>query len=168
MPGLPNFYRVSDGLYRGAQPNREGFRELKALGIKTVVNLRSYHSDRANAEAAGLGYEHIFMKAWHPEDDEVVRFLRIVGDRSKAPVFVHCQHGADRTGVMIAIYRVAIQGWSKDEAIAEMTGPGFGFHSLWRNLITYVRDLDIAALKERAGLYDDLYRSTANSSPGFR
>ena len=92
------------------------------------------------------------MKTWHAEDEEVVRFLKIVTDGERTPAFVHCQRGADRTGTMCAIYRVAVQGWSKDEAIEEMTKGGFGFYSGWKNLIEYIRELDIVEIKRSAGL----------------
>ena len=151
-PGLKNFARVSDDLYRGAQPSQEGFEELKALGIKTEINLRDAHSDRKMLEGTGIAYEHIKFKTWHPEDEEVVRFLKIVTDEKKGPFFVHCKHGSDRTGMMCAIYRVAVQGWSKDEAIDEMTKGDFGFHPLWQNLIHYIRDLDIEKIKKEAGI----------------
>ena len=150
-PGLPNLHRVTEGLYRGAQPTAEGFRELKAMGIKTVVNLRSFHSDRDELGDTGLAYEHITMKAWHAEDKEVVRFLKIVKDKERTPAFVHCQHGADRTGTMCAIYRVAVCGWSKEEAIEEMTDGGFGFHRVWGNLVRYLRELDIESIKQQMG-----------------
>jgi len=152
LPGLPNFHKVSDDLYRGAQPAAEGMRQLEKLGIKTVVNLRSFHSDRNEIEGTVLAYEHIYMKTWHPELEEVVRFLKIVSDKKRVPVFVHCMHGADRTGTMCAIYRIAMEGWSKDEAIEEMTKGGFGFHSVWKNLADYIRVLDIDEIKRSAGL----------------
>ncbi|MHC4325718.1 MAG: fused DSP-PTPase phosphatase/NAD kinase-like protein, partial [Planctomycetota bacterium] len=117
LPGLPNFHKVSDDLYRGAQPTAEGMKQLEKLGVKTVVNLRSVHSDRDELEGTGLAYEHIKMTAWKTEDKDVVRFLKIVTDSNQTPVFVHCQHGADRTGMMNAVYRIAVQGWSKDQAI---------------------------------------------------
>lgn len=148
--GLPNFHKVSDTLYRGAQPDIEGFRQLKALGIKTVVNLRSFHSDRDEMNGLRFGYEHIWFKAWHAEDKEIVRFLKIVTNTNNTPVFVHCQHGADRTGTMCAIYRIAVQGWTKDAAIQEMTDGGYGYHVVWKNLIEYLRQLDVAALKKQA------------------
>ena len=152
LSGLPNLHKVSDELYRGAQPSANGIRKLKKLGVKTVVNLRSFHSDRGEIGDTGLAYEHIYMKTWHPEDKEVVRFLQIVTDKARTPVFVHCKRGADRTGTMCAIYRVAVQGWSKDEAIEEMTKGGFGFYSGWQNLVNYIRKLDIDEIKRRTGL----------------
>jgi tyrosine-protein phosphatase SIW14 len=152
VPGVRNLHKVSEELYRGAQPSSEGMRQLKRLGIKTVVNLRSFHSDREEIGETGLSYEHIHMKTWHPEEKEVVRFLKIVSDPNRAPAFVHCQRGADRTGTMCAIYRIAVQGWGREEAIEEMTKGGFGFYSGWQNLINYIRELDIEEIKSQAGL----------------
>lgn len=150
VPGLPNLHRVSEGLYRGAQPTAEGIEQLKKLGVKTIVNLRSSESDRKILGDTGLTYKHIPMTAWRPNDPDVVRFLQIVGDANNLPVFVHCRRGADRTGMMVAIYRVAVQGWSKDEAIAEMTQGGFAFNTGWRNLVRYIRDLDVEEIKRQA------------------
>ena len=152
LPGLPNFHKVSDDLYRGAQPTAEGMKELEKLGVKTVINLRSMHSDRDEIKDTTLAYEHINMTTWNAEDKDVVRFLQIVTNDSQTPVFVHCQHGADRTGTVCAIYRIAVQGWNKDEAIEEMTKGGFGFHSIWQNLPDYVRKLDIEEIKRNVGL----------------
>jgi len=109
MKGVPNLHKVSDTLYRSAQPSAEGMRNLKAEGIETIVNLRSFHSDRDEIGDTGLAYEHIYMKTWHPEEEEAVRLLQIVTNPKRSPVLVHCQHGADRTGTMCALYRIAVQ-----------------------------------------------------------
>jgi protein tyrosine phosphatase (PTP) superfamily phosphohydrolase (DUF442 family) len=148
--GLPNLHRVNERYYRGAQPSAEGIRELERLGVKTIVNLRALNSDRDEIGDAGLGYEHISFKAWHAEDEDVVRFLRIVTDPKRQPVFVHCQHGADRTGMMTAIYRIAVEGWTREDAVAEMTGGGYGFHAIWKDLVEYVRTVDVERLKREA------------------
>ena len=125
---------------------------LKQMRIKTIINLRSFHSDRDEIGETGLVYKHIFMKAWHPEEKDAVRFLEIVTNPQLAPVLVHCQHGSDRTGTMIAVYRVAVQGWTKAEAIREMTGGGFGFHPIWGNLPKWIEKLDIDRIKKQAGI----------------
>ena len=151
-PGLPNFHRVSEALYRGAQPTDEGMRQLQGMGIRTVVNLRSFHSDRDELKGLDLRYEHIFMKAWHPEREEVVRFLKIAADPGNRPVLVHCQYGADRTGLMCAIYRVALQGWTKAEAADEMKEGGFGHHAVWKSLVDYLEKLDVEGVKREAGV----------------
>ncbi len=150
--GLPNFHKVDDRLYRGAQPTEEGMKKLAEMGIKTVINLRTFHSDRDEIGKTPLNYEHITMQAWDPEEKEVIEFLQIVTDPSKQPVFVHCQHGADRTGVMCAIYRVAVSGWEKEEALTEMKDGGYNFHLIWKNIETFFSELDIDKMKESAGM----------------
>ena len=152
MEGAPNFHKVSKTLYRSAQPTADGMSNLKSLGIVTIVNLRSFHSDREEIGDTGLAYEHIYMKAWHPEEKEAVRFLQIVTNPKRTPILVHCQHGADRTGTMVALYRVVIQGWSKQDAIEEMTKGNFGFHGVWENLITWINGLDIESIKKKANI----------------
>jgi len=151
-PGLPNLHKVDAGYYRGAQPSAEGMAELTKLGVKTVVNLRAVSSDRDEIGQLPLGYEHISFKAWHEEDEDVVRFLKIVTNPQKQPVFVHCQHGADRTGTMTAMYRIVVQGWAKQDAIAEMTRGDFGFHSIWKNLVEYIEKVDVEKIRREAGL----------------
>ncbi len=150
--GVPNLHKVSDTLYRSAQPSVEGITNLKTMGIETMVNLRSFHSDRDEIGNTGLGYEHIRMKAWHPEEADAVRFLEIVTNPKRTPVLVHCQHGADRTGTMCALYRIAVQGWTKEEALLEMTQGGFGFHPIWKNLLHWFENVDIEVMKKKAGI----------------
>jgi len=150
--GLPNLHKVSDKLYRSAQPEAVGFKELKKLGVKTVINLRAFHDDSDKLKGTGLAYERIEFKTWHPENEDMVKFLKIVTDTNKTPVLVHCQHGADRTGTMCALYRIAVQGWDREDAIREMTQGSFGFHEVWDNLITFIRGLDVDKIKKEAGL----------------
>ena len=150
VEGVPNLHKVSGNLYRSGQPSAVGMQQLKKLGIVTVINLRSFHSDRDEIGETELASEHITMKAWHPEEKEAVRFLQIVNDPKRVPVLVHCQYGADRTGTMCALYRVAVQGWSKKEALREMTDGGFGFHPMWFNLPLWIANLDIDCIRTRA------------------
>jgi protein tyrosine phosphatase (PTP) superfamily phosphohydrolase (DUF442 family) len=152
LAGVPNLHKVSDTFYRSAQPSAEGMRNLKQMGIQAILNLRSFHSDRKEIGDTDLAYEHIYMKAWHPEEKEIVRFLKIVSNPKRTPLLIHCQHGADRTGTMSAVYRVAVQGWSKEEALREMTQGGYGFHDIWVNLVPWFKKLDIKAVKQKAGI----------------
>lgn len=151
-PGLPNFFKVSEALYRGAQPTAEGMQQLPELEIKTVVNLRAGHSDRKVLAGTKLEYVEIPMLTWLPKEADVVRFLQTVADGKRGPVFVHCQHGADRTGMMVALYRVVVQGWSKDEALKEMTTGGFGYHRMWKKIVKYVKNLDADRFRQKAGI----------------
>jgi protein tyrosine phosphatase (PTP) superfamily phosphohydrolase (DUF442 family) len=149
LPGVPNLHKVSKDMYRGGQPSAEGMRQLKKLGIKTIINLRFILSDRDRIEDTGLDYEHINMTTWSPHNKDVVRFLQIVTDSDRTPVFVHCQHGIDRTGILCAVYRIVIEGWNKDEAIEEMTEGSFAFRSVQKNLVDYVRKLDVNEIKRK-------------------
>ncbi len=149
---LHNFHQVSEQLYRGAQPDRPGVLELERMGIRTVVNLRLTSSDRALLAGSSLGTVEIPAEPWDLEAADVLAFLRVVTDPARVPVFVHCSHGADRTGAMTAAYRVVVQGWDKEEAIREMTLGGFGYHTLWDNLPATIRKLDVAAVKAKLTL----------------
>jgi len=148
-PGLANFFRITTNLYRGAQPTTRGMAELKAMGVKTVVNLRTFHSDNGQISGTGLRQDRLKMEPWHANDDDVVRFLKIVADTNNLPVFVHCERGADRTGTLCAMYRIVFCGWTKPQAIREMKEGGFGFNPSWQNLVNYIERTDIAELKRK-------------------
>jgi protein tyrosine phosphatase (PTP) superfamily phosphohydrolase (DUF442 family) len=147
VPGAPNLAEVAPGLWRSAQPDAVGFKNLRAMGIKTVVSLRRLNSDRPALRGQGLRYRHIRFAPWHAEEEDVVTFLKIATDPANQPVLVHCQHGADRTGTMVAIYRVYVQGWTMSEAMQEL--PRFGFHTIWHNLRMYLEHLDVSGLRAK-------------------
>jgi tyrosine-protein phosphatase SIW14 len=139
---LPNFHKVSDQLYRGAQPLDGGIKKLAELGIKTIVNLRGEEdlvsAEQKVTESAGLRYFNIPMPGLSaPSDEEVARVMSIVNNPENQPVFIHCKRGADRTGTIGAIYRISHDGWIADRAIAEakrygMSWAEFGMKSyIW-------------------------------------
>jgi protein tyrosine/serine phosphatase len=127
---IDNFARVDARLYRGAQPKGRDFADLKALGVKTIVNLTSHDADpneQAMAEAAGLAYVHIPMTTrTAPTSEQVTRFLGVVNDSTSGPVYVHCVGGRHRTGVMAAVYRMTNDGWTGARAFAEMKQYKYG------------------------------------------
>jgi protein tyrosine/serine phosphatase len=123
-PELPNFHQVDANLFRGGQPAEGGVSRLKALGIRAIVNLR-YEPDlvkaeQAEATASGIAYYNIPMRGLNrPTDAQVTRILGLIDDPANRPVFVHCKAGSDRTGAIVACYRIARAEWTAERAIRE-------------------------------------------------
>jgi protein tyrosine phosphatase (PTP) superfamily phosphohydrolase (DUF442 family) len=152
VTGVKNCFEVTTNLYRGAQPTAEGMAHLQALGIKTVINLRAWHSDKDKVAGTGLKSVRFETEPWHGDEEDVVRFLKVVTDTNNLPAFVHCERGADRTGMMCAMYRIVVCGWTKSEAIAEMKDGGFGFNPVWNDLVVFVEKADVDKIKREAGI----------------
>lgn len=146
LNGCPNLWKVSDRLYRSAQPNKIGFKGLWTLGIRSVINLRTMHYDSLYADSKDFILHRYPMACWHPEIEDVISCLIIINDFLD-PVLIHCKHGSDRTGSMVALYRIIIEGWSKEDALKEMQLPQFGFHPVWENLIDWIEGIDIDKIK---------------------
>jgi protein tyrosine phosphatase (PTP) superfamily phosphohydrolase (DUF442 family) len=144
--GVLNFHKVSDDLYRGGHPTAESLARLKALGIRTVVSLRAFNVHRDRLAGLSLRYVHISFKPNHPEDEDVVRFLKVLENPANRPVFVHCKWGTDRCGMMAAVYRIVVQGWTKERALAEMERLGYDA-ATWPEIQRYIEDLDPEALR---------------------
>jgi protein tyrosine/serine phosphatase len=145
LNGLPNGGKISDSLFRGAQPRAQGLKELKNLGITTIVDLRGEDPDkisweRKEAESLGIRFVSIPVSGWSPPSNEqVAQFLKIFRDDPKGKVFVHCRFGDDRTGVFVATYRMAYNGWPVQQAINEMYF--FGFNGFWHpSMKSFIRD----------------------------
>ncbi|GAC1700893.1 MAG: hypothetical protein NVS9B4_03170 [Candidatus Acidiferrum sp.] len=145
IPGVNHAGKVTDHLYRGAQPKDQGFAELKKLGISTIVDLRGENRQAIEWErqqAASLGMHFMSIPVGEmsaPSDEQVVQFLSYLRDQPNEKVFVHCYYGEDRTGVFIASYRMALEKWPLDQTMHEMLG--FGFHAFWqRSMKSFVRD----------------------------
>jgi protein tyrosine phosphatase (PTP) superfamily phosphohydrolase (DUF442 family) len=147
IPGVANFAQISPTLYRGEQPTAKGFAELKKHGIRTIVSLRTFDGDSDKLKGTGLRYFRIFAKAWHPEQEDLLVFLKILSDPANQPVFVHCQQGSDRTGYMVAGYRIVEQGWTYPEAATEMKN--FHFHTVWTEVPEALKDLDPVKIREK-------------------
>jgi hypothetical protein len=145
--GLPNLAQIEPDLFRGAQPEPAGFLALRGMGVRTIVNLRTASPDLDGMHESGLAddafdYVEIPMLASRPDIEKARAFLAVAADPTRRPLFFHCKHGADRTGAMAAAYRVVVQGWSAQDAIAELVGGGFGYHPVFRGLPEFVRGLD--------------------------
>ena len=153
LAGVPNLHRVTPLIYRSAQPNAEGFRNLAKICVKTVINLRRTVDDSPLAVGTGLALIHIKITTRHVTDEngaKIVQALRALRDaQSTGPVLLHCTHGADRTGMIAALWRMLYQGWSRDQALEELQQGGFGFHAVWINIPQYLRHVDLNDLKTR-------------------
>ena len=129
---LPKFARVSEQLYRGAQPTAEGFRKLKELGIKTVINLRAEDemglTEKATVEQLGLRYYNLGLPGLSsPTDEQVARVMTIIDAPESGPVFIHCRRGSDRTGTIVAVYRISHEGWTGEQALTEAKRHGLSW-----------------------------------------
>jgi len=131
-PGIANFYQVNEHLYRGAQPTAEGFQYLAKLGVRTILDLRE-NDDRTAGErqtvaALGMEYVNVPMTGLTPPTEaEISKILALLEDQTKGPVFVHCKAGADRTGAVVAAYRIDHDGWDNARALKEAMSDGMSF-----------------------------------------
>jgi len=149
LEGAPNLHRVEDNIFRSAQPDANGFKALaRAYGVRTVISLRAFNSDEPLARGLDLKLVRIRINTWNIEREDVVAALQNLRRASReAPVLVHCQHGADRTGMISALYRILYQGWSKAAALDEMRHGMFGYHAVWGNIPRFIRRVDVEELR---------------------
>ncbi|MEW6110185.1 MAG: dual specificity protein phosphatase family protein [Nitrospirota bacterium] len=139
LKGLSNVGRVTPVIYRGAQPGPEGYETLRKMGIKTVVNLRTSLREKKYVEAAGMKSAEIPLSVFKDVNvSDVNRIIDIMTDTVNQPVYVHCRQGQDRTGIVIAAYRMRVEGWSLKDAESEMQE--FGFNDIWRELKEFIRE----------------------------
>jgi protein tyrosine/serine phosphatase len=131
VPGISNFGKVSDSLYRGSQPRNAGYQELQRLGVSFVVDLRTSSAAQAAEQRTveALGMQHVALPMsgfFGPSDEQVAAFLKLLRDNPEKKTFVHCYLGDDRTGALVATYRIAEDRWTVDQAYNEMVA--FHFH----------------------------------------
>jgi len=142
ISGVPNFHRVNASIYRGGQPSAEGWTSLKQLGVKTVVDLRrdgehSVEAEQQAVEAAGMHYINVPLKSIvAPSDANISKVLALLQSSEDGPAFVHCRGGVDRTGAVIACYRIAHDGWRNRVALDE--AKSYGMHWAEIGLKRYV------------------------------
>ena len=145
--GIGNFGKISESLYRGAQPDAAGIESLARLGIKSIINLRMtndvWQAEASAARASGITYTNVpFKVLGRPTDARMTTLLAVI-QSLPAPVFVHCEHWCDRTGMIIACYRIRHDGWSKETALDEARK--YGLSRLEHGMIDYIRDFGRAS-----------------------
>ncbi len=136
VSGENNLFRVTETLYRSEQPLFEDKEWLRAHNIQTVISLRSSGKrDQKELGELGIDLVHLPMRAWKISDSQVAQALQQIRQgQQKGGVLVHCYHGSDRTGLVIAMYRIIEQNWSIEAAREEMKKGGYGFHPIWVNI----------------------------------
>lgn len=142
-----NLYQMSPTLYRSALPDRGAVPLLKRLKVATVINFLP-ESDSRWLSTPGIAQVQLPYRTNHVDDADVLKALRTIQTaEAKGPVLMHCKHGSDRTGLMAAMYRVVVQGWSKEEALNEMTQGGFGDSTHFKEGVRYMMQADVDKLR---------------------
>jgi tyrosine-protein phosphatase SIW14 len=153
--GIPNFGKVTPNLYRGGLPNNQGMQALQKLGVNVVVDMRGRNKDEeAVATKLGMQYVAIPSHCPFPQDGTFAKFLKVIQDNPGKKVFVHCRLGDDRTGMAVASYRMADEGWSADEAMKEMKA--FGFSTFHHAICPGLAD------------YEETFPKRLKTSPAFK
>ncbi|MFN7995822.1 MAG: tyrosine-protein phosphatase [Bryobacteraceae bacterium] len=143
VAGVPNFHQVAQNIYRGGQPTGQGWNSLAKLGVKVIIDLRrdgehSVQGERKAVTAAGMRYVNVPMNGVvAPSGESVQKVLALLDGSSSSPVFVHCRRGADRTGTVIACYRIKYDHWQNDKALHE--AKSYGMHWTEVGMKKYVR-----------------------------
>lgn len=149
VKGVENFHRVSKTLYRSGQPTPEGFTHLQAEGIRSVLNLREYHKDTRRARHTNLHLMAYPMAAGDVKEADVENCLRLIA-QAPGPVLVHCWHGSDRTGIVVAAWRIVYENWTVAQAEAEFRNELYGHHEFWYgNLMELLHSTDWNAMRKR-------------------
>ena len=142
-----NLHQMTPTLYRSALPNSNALPVLESLKIATVINFLP-ESDATWLKTSDIKQVQLTYRTNHVDDSDVLAALRAIQDaETKGPVLMHCKHGSDRTGLMAAMYRVVIQGWSKEDALNEMTLGGFGTSNGFRDSVRYMMKADVDKLR---------------------
>lgn len=133
---LPRFKQVSERLYRSGQPRENGLNRARELGITTIINLRGASkrtkAEEAEAQALGLNYFNVALPSWgRPQDARVARILEIIDAPESGNVLIHCKEGVDRTGMIVALYRMRHEAWTTDKALAEADRSGMRRIQVW-------------------------------------
>jgi len=152
--GVSNFHQVNDHIYRGAQPPATSFVNLARMGVKTILDLRDeaweIRGEQRAVEAAGMRFVSVPMHGMSaPTEQQISQALAVLNDAAAAPVFVHCRRGADRTGTVIACYRISAEHWHNDKALAEARSLGMSW--VQRAMQHYVRAYHPAVASAVAG-----------------
>lgn len=147
-----NLYKINDSVFRSEQPSKKGFIELELAGIETIISFRRLRNDSTKARGTDLELIHLPLQTKKIKESDIIMALKAIIEAPK-PLLIHCWHGSDRTGVVVAAYRMVFENWSKEKAIAEFRQKEYGYHERWYpHLIGILENLDTIAVKQELGL----------------
>lgn len=147
-----NLYRIDDKLYRSEQLSAADAGLLPDLGIKSVINLRFFdrNDNETNLAGRGLNLLNRPLLTWRITPEQIADTLYLIEQNQQhGAVLIHCYHGADRTGLISAMYRIIYQGWSIEDAKTEMQQGPYGFHSIWKNIGKLFTEENVAEIRSR-------------------
>jgi len=145
---LTNLFRVSDDVYRSEQPTHDAFVELSGMGVKSVLNLRTTEKDDEIIGGINIKPYLVSMDAGDFTDNDIIDALKAIADAPK-PILIHCRHGSDRTGVVVAMYRIILQDWPKEDALDELMNGGYGFHTYYKNIPEYIKNVNVESIRSQ-------------------
>ena len=129
-------------------------KNIEAFGIGTVISMRSRQKDVELAKNTELNLIHVSMRAWNPKYEDAVKVMYFLNpnnpETNKIPILIHCYPGADRTGMMVALYRMVYQNWEREEALNEMLNGGYGYHSMWKDIFTFIITIYVEHLRKNS------------------
>lgn len=141
-----NLYQVNNGLYRSEQPSKKGFKAIEAMGVKTILNLRRLRDDKKKAKGFNFKLIHQPIKTKALNENDILKALKVITNSES--VLVHCWHGSDRTGTIIAAYRMVVENWTKTQAIEEFQREELGYHhNMYPHLLELLKNLDIEKMR---------------------
>lgn len=143
-----NLYKVSPNVFRSEQPEEKDISDLAKMKIRTLLNLRGHHKDDASFEKKGFNLLHHKMSAGSVSVNDLAAALKLL-HKAEKPVLIHCWHGSDRTGFVMAGYRIVFENWTREAAIEELRLGGFGYHSRsYPNIVKTLEQMDVEALRK--------------------
>ncbi len=152
VSSFTNLYQVNQNVYRSEQPSSRQFKALRDVGVRSVINLRHVFNDNIKLGSSGIVPYHLRINTWYLSREELVAALKLIQQAEK-PVLIHCRHGSDRTGAVIAVYRMVFDNWTKEEAIKEFLAPNYGYHrDVFPKILQLVEAIDVEELKSELGV----------------
>ncbi len=149
-----NLYQISDFVFRSEQPLQAQSTQLQTLGIDSIISLRGRNQTAEEFQNSDFTLMHIPINTWAMNRQDVLAVMQQLklAQQKQQKVLIHCYHGSDRTGTMIAMYRILFEQWSIENAVTEMKYGGYGFHPIWVNIDYLFSEENISWLRQQLAM----------------